>query len=63
MPYEVEAFGKIIEVPDDVSHADAYKQIMASRNKLDPNYKPDNATNPGGARSFIENNFLGFSTK
>ena len=63
MPYEVEAFGKIIEVPDDVSHADAYKQIMANRNKLDPDYNPDNAVNSGGTRSFIENNFLGFSTK
>ena len=63
MPYEVEAFGKIIEVPDNVSHADAYKQIMANRNKLDPDYNPDNAVNSGGTRSFIENNFLGFSTK
>lgn len=34
MAYEVEAFGKIIEVPDDVPKQEAYKQIMANRHKL-----------------------------
>lgn len=48
MPYEVEAFGKIIEVPDDVSHADAYKQIMANKHKLgyDEFTDPENFKTP-----------------
>jgi len=41
MTYEVEAFGKIIEVPDDVPKQKAYEQIMANKHKLDPDYKPE----------------------
>lgn len=63
MPYEVEAFGKIIEVPDDMPKHEAYKIIMANRHKLDPDYKPDTATSTGGTRDFLEKNFLGFSTR
>jgi len=55
----VNAYGKRINFPDDMSHEDIANVISANEKDLNPDYKPPS----GGIREFAENNFLGFSTK
>ncbi len=56
----VNAYGKRINFPDDMSHEEIANVISANEKDLNPDYK---APESGGVRSFIENNILGFSTK
>lgn len=55
----VNAYGKRINFPDDMSHEEIANVISANEKDLNPDYKPPS----GGIREFAENNFLGFSTK
>lgn len=56
----VNAYGKRINFPDDMSHEEIANVISANEKDLNPDYK---APESGGARNFIENNILGFSTR
>lgn len=55
----INAWGKLIQAPDDMSHEEIQSIILANEKDLNPDYKPPS----GGIREFAENNFLGFSTK
>ena len=53
----VEAYGKTLEFPDDMSHEDMANVIRKNEHLLNPNYKPPKSSS---VREFIQDNVLGF---